>query len=161
MCIAKYVTFLLIIAIKGEKMNQYINCCFLILISVSATCFAKSNDTYWECNSHDSANAKWTSRSIYHKIALNFSFAECKKNSKVPEGCEISDNNCAKFIRGVNVDPTWQCTSFDKKALAWRGSRYENREDAALTAQARCKQRSSVPSTCFINLVTCLNKNER
>lgn len=157
----KQVGFLLKMVIKGEKMNQYISCCFLILISASFTSFAESNDNYWECSSHDAENANWTSRSIYQKIALNFSFAECKKNSKVPASCEISNDNCAKFTQGVNVIPTWQCTSFDKKALAWKGHRYENREDAALAAQARCKQRSSVPSTCFINLVACLNKNER
>ncbi len=37
---------------------------------------------------------------------------------------------------------------------------YTVREDAALAAQTSCKRESSIPETCYINLITCVNLND-
>lgn len=140
-------------------MNRYIIYCFLILLGISASSFAEDLiDNYWQCTAHDAIKNQWTSKSIYQKIALNFAYAECKKNSKFPATCQASRARCAKFVAGVNIMPMWRCTAFDREALAWRSNPYPNREDAALAANAYCKQKSSIPATCNINLITCINK---
>lgn len=63
-------------------MNRYITYCFLILWGTSISCFAAPVDlsgNYWQCTTHDATNTFWTSKNIYQKIALNFSYAQCKK----------------------------------------------------------------------------------
>ena len=136
---------------------------FLLLLNFSTTSFAESiakNDNYWQCTTHDAASKEWSSQSIYEKIALNFAYAACKKNSQVPATCRTSRADCQRYIHGVNVTPMWQCTALDREALVWRSNLYPHREDAALAAEAYCKQKSPVPYTCYINLITCVNKNE-
>ncbi|ARB91130.1 hypothetical protein [Legionella longbeachae] len=142
-------------------MNRYITYCFLILWGSSTSCFAVPvdlNGDYWQCTTHDATNTFWTSKSTYQKIALNFSYAKCKKNSKIPASCRTSKANCENFIAGVNVMPKWECTAFDKEAFVWTSNRYRHREDAALAALAYCKQKSPIPDTCYINLISCMNK---
>lgn len=142
-------------------MTRYIIYCFVILLSIPISSFAVTidpNGNYWQCKSNDATDTYWESKNIYQKIALNFSFAKCKKNSKVPATCKTSVANCARFVAGVNVMPMWECTAFDKEAFAWTSNQYPHREDAALAAQAYCKQKSPIPETCYINLITCLNK---
>lgn len=144
---------------KGEKMIKYI--IIIIFLGASSLSFAESidlNGNYWQCSSHDATNTSWKAKSVYQKIALNFSFAACKKNSQSPASCHTSKANCKQFISGVSITPIWQCTAFDRDANAWKSNHYPHREDAALAAKAYCKQKSSIPDTCYINLITCLNK---
>lgn len=145
-------------------MNKYFGCVFLLVLSASTQSFADTvilmEGNYWQCSTHDVTKTNWTSQSMYRKIALNLSFAACKKGSKAPATCKLSRGSCVRFIHGVNVTPMWRCTSFDREALAWKSTTYPNREDAALAALAFCKHKSPVPATCSINLITCINKNE-
>ncbi|CAM2836503.1 Uncharacterised protein [Legionella steigerwaltii] len=144
-------------------MNKYIGCYFLLVLGISVPSFAEPINTegnYWECSTQDASHTKWSAQNIFQKIALTLSYAECKKNSQAPATCKTSKANCIRFINGVNVMPMWRCTAFDREALRWRSNLYPFREDAALAALAYCKQKSPVPYTCFINLVTCVNKNE-
>ena len=144
-------------------MNRQGAFCFLFTLIIPIISYAKpidKNDTYWKCTTHDATNTQWSSQNIYEKIALNLSFAQCKKKSKSPETCKTSKGSCIKYVQGINVMPMWQCTALDREALSWRSQHYPNREDAALAAEAFCKQRSSVPYTCYINLITCMNINE-
>lgn len=134
-----------------------------MLLGISNSICAESitiDGNYWKCITHDETNNQWTSQSIYQKVALNYAYAKCKRNSQIPATCRTSNTSCMRFIQGVDITPMWQCTALDRDALPWKSNLYPNREDAALAAQAYCKQKSSLPSTCFINLVTCLNKNE-
>lgn len=136
---------------------------FLALLSYSLPIFAEPIDkdsTYWKCSTIDATHTVWTSESIYQKIALNIAYAMCKKKSQAPTTCKTSRTNCEKFVQGMNVTPIWQCTAFDREALIWKSNFYSIREDAALGAQAYCKQKSPVPDTCYINMLTCTNKNE-
>ncbi len=133
----------------------------MILLSVSFSSIAAPvdpNGDYWLCKTHDETNTFWSAKNIYQKIALNFSYAQCKRNSRLPATCRTSKANCEKFVAGVNIMPMWECTAFDRAAFAWTSNRYPHREDAALAAKAYCKQKSPIPDTCYINLITCMNK---
>lgn len=142
-------------------MNYKIRSSLLLLI-LSFPIYAAPpivSGNYWQCTTLDKTNRQWSAVSIYQKVALNFSFASCKKESSLPATCKTTGNNCEQFIQGVNVQPMWQCTAFDRTALPWRSNGYSQREDAALAAKAYCQQKSTVPGTCYINLVTCVNRN--
>lgn len=135
---------------------------FLILIITPIATYAESidkNGNYWECTTHDATNTQWSSQSNYQKIALNLSYVQCKKKSQAPETCKTSTSSCAQYDKGVNIMPIWRCTALDREATPWRSDLYPNREDAALAAEAYCKQYSAVPYTCYINLITCININ--
>lgn len=121
---------------------------------------AKGVGTYWQCIVEDSANKQWTAKSPYQKIAINTAFAECKKESQYPASCKASKSNCEGFNLGKSTKPYWQCTALDLTAEPWKSNFYIQREDAALAAKAFCKANSTIPDTCYINLVTCRNINE-
>ncbi|HHT0591708.1 TPA: hypothetical protein ACTXXA_000661 [Legionella anisa] len=148
-------------------MNKYMGACFFLVLGISSSSFAQppaqpivNMGNYWQCSTRDITHTKWTAQSAYQKIALNLSYAECKKGSKTPATCKVSKASCIKFVNGINTTPMWRCSAFDREALAWRSNLYPNREDAALAALALCKHKSPVPHTCSINVVTCINKNE-
>ncbi|KTD68138.1 MULTISPECIES: hypothetical protein [Legionella] len=142
-------------------MNKHRGSCFFLILGVSVSSFAEPiAGSYWQCSAHDATQTQWTSENIYQKMALNLSYAACKKGSKAPATCRTAKAGCIQFINGVNVMPMWQCTAFDREASAWRSNLYPTRDDAALAANAYCRQKSSVPYTCYINVVTCMNKNE-
>jgi hypothetical protein len=133
----------------------------LFVISLPFTVCAEPliSGNYWQCITTDRTNKHWTAVSIYQKIAQNFAFASCKKESTTPTSCKTSRQHCEQFIDGVSVQPMWECLALDRTAAPWRSNRYSNRWDAALGAKAYCQQKSVVPGTCYVNLVTCVNKN--
>jgi hypothetical protein len=141
-------------------MNYRIFCLFFVL-NLSFTGYAAPiiSGNYWQCTTFDSTNKHWSAISVYKKIAKNFSFSSCKKESTLPASCKTSTRNCDQFINGVNVQPMWECTALDAMAEPWKSNDYPSRVDAALGAKAYCQQKSTVPGTCYINLVTCVNKN--
>jgi hypothetical protein len=136
-------------------MNQYLKYCLLLLISCNQGFAAPV--AYWLCTTHDSANGQWSARSIYQKAALNIAYAECKKRSAAPKSCKASVDDCEGFNQGMSTRPSWRCTALDMTAKPWKSNSYRHREDAALAAKAYCKEKSVVPETCYINLVTCVN----
>lgn len=117
-------------------------------------------NSYWQCVTHDSANKQWAAKSAYKKTALNIAFDACKKQSQQPVSCKASVSNCEGFNQGFSIRPMWRCTAMDKTAEAWQSNFYSQRDDAALGAKAYCKQNSTVPETCYINVVTCVNSKE-
>ncbi len=139
-------------------MNQGIGFCFVLLFSISAQGFA-ADGNYWQCITHDASNKEWSSQSDYQKVALNYSFSACKKQSQLPTTCKATPDNCEQFIQGVSIKPMWSCLALDRQANPWRSDLYSQRYDAALGAKAYCQQKSSVPDTCYVNLVTCTNIN--
>lgn len=137
-------------------------CCVLLFIMNSAIGQAASiidENNYWQCTTNDAANKQWISKSNYKKIALNRSFSDCKKFSQSPMTCTVAQSTCEQFIQGVSIQPMWRCTALDRQAQIWRSALYSQRYDAALAAKAYCRQRSLVPETCYINLVTCTERN--
>lgn len=150
------------LSLQGEKMNNAVRACFLLsLLNLSAAVFADQvpmNGNYWQCTTYDASNKQWSAASAYQRVALNFAYDLCKKESILPNTCKAAENNCEQFIQGISVKPMWQCTALDKTATAWNSNLYSQRDDAALAAKAFCRQKSIVPETCYVNLVTCINK---
>ncbi|MFT4058289.1 MAG: hypothetical protein QM652_01935 [Legionella sp.] len=145
-------------------MNDGVRCFLIVLLSYASLTFAQplvdDGRNFWQCTTHDTTGNKWVARSFYQKIALNFAFANCKKESTVPATCITASGNCEQFIQGVSIKPKWKCTALDFNAIAWEGNSYWQLYDAALAAKNYCRQKSKVPGTCYVNFVTCVNQNE-
>ncbi len=117
--------------------------------------------SYWQCTTHDNSNKQWSAKNIYRKVALNFAFAQCKKESQNPASCKASVEDCEGFNQGKSIRPIWRCTALDQMAEYWQSNLYLHRDDAALAAKAYCREKSEAPDTCYLNFVTCVNLNER
>lgn len=144
-------------------MNAYIPYCLIILLGCSSATFSQPvaiDGNFWQCSTKDGSGKEWTAKSVYKKIALNFAYDLCKNNSTEAASCKSKSIICSKFVEGVNIEPFWECTALDREAMPWKSTLYSNRDDAALAAKAYCRQNSSIPETCYINLVTCMNINE-
>jgi hypothetical protein len=115
----------------------------------------------WICKAHDVAHQEWAAKNAYQKMAINFAFAYCKKQSKNPMSCKVSETDCEGFQQGISTKPFWRCTALDAQAAGWNSNYYANREEAGLAALSYCKAKSPAPETCFINLITCLNVNKQ
>ena len=140
-------------------MKHYLKYYVLLLYTIFAVP-AQANHGYWQCITTDSANNQWIVKSAYKRSALNIAFDSCKKESKTPTTCKSSANNCEGFNNGFSNNPMWKCTAIDSAGAAWKSNSYTQRDDAALAAKAYCTQNSSLPYTCYIDLVTCVNSSE-
>lgn len=130
----------------------------------ASTVIAEENiltGNYWRCSTYDAENKEWSMNSSYEKIALNKSYDECKKNSALPKSCKTAKETCEAFVNGVSTRPMWQCTALDQMAKTWPSNVYTHRDDAAIAARAYCQQKSAFPDTCYINLMTCKNLNNK
>ncbi|KTC65661.1 Uncharacterised protein (plasmid) [Legionella adelaidensis] len=117
-------------------------------------------NTYWECNAYDQDDNLWIAQSSYERSSINKALDTCKKMSKNPGTCKVAKENCFAVVNGVDTRPMWQCTAFDQMAKEWKSAYYTKRDDAALGAKAFCQDHSGMPDTCYINLMTCSNKNK-
>lgn len=133
---------------------------FILMFTPLATFAVPSAGTYWICKSHDKDHVEWTAKSEYRKIALNSSLAACKKRSTFPATCRTSHEDCEGYHLGLSIKPFWRCTALDRTAAYWRSNYYPHKDDAILAAKAYCKSKSSVPETCYVNVITCSNINE-
>lgn len=142
-------------------MVHYSKCCFLMLLlcnlSFAASVFDKRS--YWQCTIRDSANNEWSSKNIYQKSALNIAYDACKKQSKAPQTCKASMSDCEMFNKEYNTKPVWKCAALDMNAQGWLGHSTSQGDDAALDAKSNCKRNSSIPDTCYTNMVTCVSYN--
>jgi hypothetical protein len=135
---------------------------FLLMSIISQLAFsaAPTQDDYWLCVTQDKTTKEWGAKSPYQKVAINVSFDACKKESTIPATCKSSKTSCERFVQGMSTSPRWSCTALDLTAVAWPSNFYLQRIDAALAAKDFCKDNSTVPDSCYINLVTCRNINE-
>lgn len=120
-----------------------------------------SSSSYWQCSAHDSTDKQWVAKSVYERAATNQAYDGCKKQSTNPTSCKIAKEFCEYFANGKSNRPMWQCTALDLMAKPWVSNTYSQRDDAAIAAKAYCQEQSSMPDTCYINLLTCKNLNER
>lgn len=117
--------------------------------------------SYWQCTASDSDGNQWIGKSIYERAATSKAFDACKKQSRVPASCKADVGICEGFDHGISISPMWQCTALDERGHAWNNPAYNDRDAAALTAKTLCKENSAVPESCYINLLTCKNLNQR
>jgi len=140
-------------------MNRHINYYLLLLVFGCTSVFSApvlESGSYWQCVVEDGANKQWVAKSMYQKTALNIAFASCKKESEKPLSCKSSIANCEGFNQGMSLKPMWRCTALDHTAEPWQSNFYRQRDDAALAAKAFCRNKSSLPESCYINIVTCV-----
>lgn len=142
-------------------MINHISKIAIIFLFLSTPCFAFDENNYWQCSSHDSEDNQWIAKSQYERTAVNKAFEACKKSSRNPSSCQTAKEMCMSIINGVNTQAMWQCTALDQMAKHWASDIYVHRDDAALGAKAHCEQRSAMPMSCYINLMTCKNLNEK
>lgn len=142
---------------------KYFMLLLCIILPISAAHSARNNN-YWQCTSNDASRNNWMAKSEFQRAAMSLAFALCKKESSMPATCKSSVALCQGFNQHSSVSQSntamWRCTSLDEAAQAWRSTLYSSRDDAALGAKAFCKNQSSVPATCYTNLITCINMNE-
>lgn len=142
-----------------NKRNHYLYV-LLLIMTVKTNALQPIGDDYWQCITTDNTNKQWAAQSIYKKVAQNTASAQCKQQSLTPASCRTPLSQCERFIHGLSISPMWVCTALDFHAIAWRSNEYTLRDDAALAAKDYCREKSSVPGTCYVNMVTCVNKNE-
>jgi len=116
---------------------------------------------YWKCVVYDSKQTQWAATSTYRLSAINKAYEACKKQSAVPSSCKAAKENCEAYINGMTTRPMWQCMALDFEANPFFSNIYRKKYDAALAARAYCKENSELPDSCYINLITCENLNDR
>lgn len=118
-------------------------------------------DITWECTAKDNHNKQWVAHSNYQRNASIRALESCKKESSSPESCRSIAEDCDSLMNGLSTRPLWRCVALDFTATPWNGNLSRDRTNAALSAKGICRERSSVPDSCYINMVTCNNLNSR
>lgn len=156
--------------------NRIVATLFFSLIFITGSLWGNNTmaeNNYWQCTAYDSEEKQWIVKNAYERVAINKAFEACKKESRAPASCKATNESCDYFANGTNSnrpkvsvnmnrtfsDAMWQCTALDQMAKPWVGNPSSNKDDAALGAKAYCQQHSTVPDTCYINLLTCKNIN--
>lgn len=115
-------------------------------------------NVFFECQLSDDKNIFWKSSSVFEKKALNTVLDHCKKESINPDSCLKKNIICQEFSNSINTRPLWECTALDANAREWLGKADTAIDDAIFHAKAKCKSKSTVPETCYVYAVGCLNK---
>jgi hypothetical protein len=131
--------------------------------------------TYWQCIAQDGESKQWTAKSTYQRMANTKAFEACKKESHIPATCTVPEETCVylnqvadssapvvvtKAIHNqsrTSNGSLWQCTALDWRAKPWLNRPAPNQDAAAMSAKAFCQRHSSLPDTCYVNLITCRN----
>lgn len=132
----------------------------LIFLTLTFSAWAEGQD-YWACSAQDGEERQWHAKSFYELTAINKAFEQCKKESRRPITCKAAKAYCEYYAHGATTRPMWRCTALDQMAKPWISNLYAHRDDAALAAKAYCQQHSAMPDSCYINLMTCKNLNEK
>lgn len=115
----------------------------------------------WECIAQDNYYQEWKIRNSQQQMAINQALETCKQNSREPESCKVSKENCESFLNGLSTRPRWRCVALDDMAHKWKSNEYPLRDDAAIAALDYCKQESASAQSCYINLLMCRNLNKQ
>lgn len=116
---------------------------------------------YWQCSLSDQDDKRWVVQHKYKRVAVNQLLGLCKQESRFPLACMSAKESCELFVHGISTRPLWTCAALDTKANVWTSKVYMTEYEAAFAAKAICKQNSSIPETCYVNLQTCKNINSR
>lgn len=133
---------------------------FIFALCFTSPALYAEGISYWQCTIQDELRHQWHDANLYERVAMNKALEACKKESPVPMSCKMDKNNCSFYFNGQSTRPLWQCTALDHDAKPWQSSVHPSREEAALSAKEDCQSQSSLPETCYINLITCKNLNK-
>lgn len=128
----------------------------LITFSISFSCF--SQDT-WNCQVKDATGKYWEVQHKFRMSARNLAMDTCRKQSTAPNSCDFANQSCDTLYDGLSKDPLWVCLALDSTAKGWKNHPNKQKYDAALSAKGFCQHKSSVPETCYVNLLTCKDIN--
>lgn len=131
------------------------------LCTQSALARTPAGSQYWECSAHDEYYKEWKIQSTHQQMAINQVLDVCKKQSRAPTSCKVAKEFCDSFINGKSSHPMWKCTALDDHAKKWPSNIYTKRDDAAIAALDYCKEQSAFAESCYINLLTCRNLNDK
>ena len=139
--------------------NNFILFLSMLIISPLSLANAINSNDYWQCTTTDREDKQWVAKSISQRAAANTAYDACKKQSRLPATCKAAKEACEHFINGITDKPMWQCTALDQRGKPWVSNLYSNQDDAAIAAKAYCQESSAMPGSCFINMLTCKNRN--
>ena len=133
----------------------------LLLLIPTLSCANRINtmDNYWTCKAEDANHMQWSSEGGYERETSTLALDACKKQSSSPSTCFVTGNSCELFINRVTTRPMWRCVALDQLATPWHSGVHAHREDAAIAAKSYCHQHSTMPYTCYINMLMCKNYN--
>ncbi len=131
----------------------------LAILLITNPLWALDTGHYWQCTSSDSDNKQWVAQGIFERAAISKAFDACKKQSRVPESCKPDPGVCAGFDHDVRIQTAWRCTALDQDANPWVGQAY-SQDDAAMIAKSLCKEHSTIPGSCYMNVLTCTFSRE-
>lgn len=143
-------------------MTKLISClCLGLLIALPsyADTVMRGHNSYWLCKAYDESNKQFMAQNSYQKVALNKAYDKCKSASKSPGTCRTATEYCESYVKGRAQQAFWQCTALDFLAQAWVSDGYNTLDEAAIGARKFCEQQSGLPDACYVNLLTCENKN--
>ena len=119
----------------------------------------RGHNSYWVCKSYDTTNKQFIAQNTYQRVALNKAYKACKNNSRAPNTCKVAKEYCENYVKGRSQRAYWQCTALDFLAQAWVSDGYNTLDEAAIGARNFCEQQSGLPDACYVNLLTCKNRN--
>lgn len=131
----------------------------LIILMCGLSGITQAYAMTWQCIATDSRANEWKGEGSYQKNAINNARDLCKQESKEPNSCKTSIENCDSFLDSISTSPLWRCTALDQMAMVWKSEIYRKADDAALAAKAFCMERSAMPETCYTYLFFCKNLN--
>lgn len=130
--------------------------CFGLCL-LSAINVAWAVEITWECVAKDDSHKQWVAHSNYQRNANIRALESCKKESNLPATCQTLDSDCDSLINGRSTRPLWRCVALDHLATPWYSHPSRDRTAAALSAKNICKEKSPLPESCYINMITCTN----
>lgn len=140
-----------------KNIRHFILCCIALSSCKLTICLANN---YWKCHAEDSSHAQWTEISSYQRMANSKAFDACRKQSRLPNSCKTIIEDCEFFINGTSTRPLWQCTALDEIGDRWQSVTKADQYDAMLNAKENCKRNSSIPDSCYMNVLMCKNDND-
>ncbi|CDZ76472.1 hypothetical protein BN59_00741 [Legionella massiliensis] len=108
----------------------------------------------WQCDSYD-RDTSFNGYGSSEGSSMHNAMSLCKKESKSPGTCKVSQEYCDALVNGQSIRPWWQCKALDSLGYLWVGSFYRLADNALLDAKSRCFSFSAVPATCYTNAFTC------
>lgn len=142
-------------------MNQYSIIFFTTALFFLHIRPAAADDSYWQCSALDNQEKSWVVISSYERVASTRAFDACKKQSAAPLSCKTPKESCEYFVNGLTTRPMWRCMALDQMSKPWFSNIHSNRDEAAIESKDFCQRHSGMPESCYINLMTCKNLNER
>lgn len=116
--------------------------------------------SYWQCYAQDSNGQHWPVNGGAKQAAINHAWQQCKSHSNSPASCQAAKEWCQFYYQGIAQVDLWQCTALDRMGKHWPSGYRSNRSNAYHAAKQTCQDHSTMPSSCYVRLMTCKNNRQ-